>query len=230
MPAFFLTSSDMNIRFGDCRLDTDSRQLFRKAEPVPLSPKAFELLKLLVEERPRALSKDELLERVWPGVFVSPVSLARVISEVRRGVGDRARPGRTIRTVYAFGYAFAADAAEEGRADEPRSAATVSGCWLACRGQEFALTEGAHVLGREPGLAIQLDSPKVSRRHARLVLRDGRATLEDLDSKNGTFVRGVRISAPVTLEPGDAIRIGKFTLTFGVSAGLPPTEWDSELL
>jgi DNA-binding winged helix-turn-helix (wHTH) protein len=66
----------MRMRFCDCRLDTDARQLFRNAQPVPLSPKAFQLLKLLIEQRPRALSKDELLERVWPDVFVSPVSLA----------------------------------------------------------------------------------------------------------------------------------------------------------
>jgi DNA-binding winged helix-turn-helix (wHTH) protein len=219
----------MTIRFGDCRLDTASRQLFRKADAVALSPKAFELLKLLVEERPRAMSKDELLERVWPGVFVSPASLARVVNEIRRGVGDRAKPGRTIRTVYAFGYAFAADAVEDGLAGAPRATATAAGCWLAGRGREFALTEGAHFLGREPGLAIRLDSPKVSRRHARLVVRNGRATLEDLDSKNGTFVRGLRISTPVTLAHGDAIRIGGFTLTFGVSAGLPPTESETEL-
>jgi DNA-binding winged helix-turn-helix (wHTH) protein len=226
MRAFPVTRG-MNVRFGDCRLDTSARLLFRKADAVPLSPKAFELLKLLVEERPRAVSKDELLERVWPGVFVSPSSLARVINEIRRGVGDRARPSRTIRTVYAFGYAFAADAAEEGLEDEPRSAAGIRGCWLAGGGREFALTDGTHFVGREPGLAVHLDSPKVSRRHARLVLRDGHATLEDLDSKNGTFVRGIRISTPVALEPGDAIQIGKFTLTFGVSAGLPPTESES---
>ena len=214
----------MRIRFGDCRFDTDARQLFRKSETVPLSPKAFELLRVLIEQRPRALAKDELLDRVWPGVFVSPASLARVINEIRRGVGDRTRTNRIIRTLHGFGYAFVAEGEEDTPPDRSRSSATVCTCWLSCGRREFALTEGEHIVGREPGLTIRLDSPKVSRRHARLRLRDGRASLEDLDSKNGTFVRGIRISAPVTLEPGDPIRIGRFRLTFRVSTGLPPTE------
>jgi DNA-binding winged helix-turn-helix (wHTH) protein len=213
----------MRMRFCDCRLDTDARQLFRNAHPVPLSPKAFELLKLLIEHRPRALSKDELLERVWPGVFVSPASLARVINEIRRAVGDPARVGRIVRTVYAFGYAFAADAEEEGPA-EPMPATAVARCWLTCQGREFVLADGEHIVGRDPGLAIWLDSPKVSRRHARVVVHEGRATLEDLRSKNGTFVRGIRIEEPETLAHGDTIRVGEFRLTFHVTARLPPTE------
>ena len=219
-----IMGATMRVQFGGCRFDTDARQLFRNTEAVPLSPKAFELLKLLIEQRPRALSKDELLDRVWPGVFVSPASLARVINEVRRGVGDRTRASRTIRTVHGFGYAFAAEADEDAPADQRRPSAVVSACWLSCGRREFALTDGEHLMGREPGLAIRLNSPKVSRRHARLILRDGQARLEDLDSKNGTFVRGIRISESVTLAAGDAIRIGRFKLTFRVSAGLPPTE------
>jgi DNA-binding winged helix-turn-helix (wHTH) protein len=214
----------MKVRFGDCWFDTDARQLTRATRVVSLSPKAFELLKLLVEERPRAVSKDELLERVWPGVFVSPASLARVVNEIRRSVGDRGRTGQVIRTVHAFGYAFAADV----HADEPDQRLTppagVPACWLAGQGREFVLTDGEHIIGREPGLTIRLNSPKVSRRHARVVVARGRTTIEDLDSKNGTFVRGVRIAGPVTLENGDAVRVGRFRLTFGVPAGLPPTE------
>jgi hypothetical protein len=81
----------VRICFGECLLDTDARQLHRRAREVRLSPKAFELLKLLVEARPRALSKTELLDRIWPGVFVSGASLARVVNEVRQGIGDPAR-------------------------------------------------------------------------------------------------------------------------------------------
>ena len=60
----------MKLRFGDCTLDIETRRLFRGDEEVHLSPKAFELLRLLIQHRDRALSKAELLEHVWTGVSV----------------------------------------------------------------------------------------------------------------------------------------------------------------
>ena len=212
----------MRVRFGDCVLDADARQLVRGGRHVALSLKAFATLKLLVEQRPRALSKSEILDRVWAGVFVSDASLARVINEIRRGVGDRARSGLVIRTVHAFGYAFAADVEEVTPVPLVLSGGT-DHCWLDCAGREYTLVDGEQIIGREPGLAVRLDSPKVSRRHARVVVREGRATLEDLGSKNGTFVRGARIRQAVAIQPGDVIRIGGFRLTFHRSAELSAT-------
>jgi len=81
----------VKVRFADYHLDTDARQLFERSRSVHLSPKAFEFLKVLVENRPRALSKQELLDRVWPGVFVSDASLARCVSEIRDAIGDHSR-------------------------------------------------------------------------------------------------------------------------------------------
>lgn len=213
----------MQIRFAGCTLDTDGRRLLRGRGEVHLSPKAFELLKLLVEQRPRAVSKAELLERVWPGVFVSDASLARVINEIRRGVGDRARVGGLIRTVHAFGYAFEGLVDDDGAVG--RSGVSVPvGCWFVCQGREYPLADGEHIVGREPGLTIRLDSPKVSRRHATVTVHGTRATVEDLGSKNGTFVRGLRIARVVTLVAGDAVRIGGFRLVFHVAAELTSTE------
>ena len=216
----------MKLRFADCRLDTDTRQLFHGAQEVHLSPKAFELLKLLVESRPRALSKAEMLERVWPDVFVSDASLARVVNEIREGVGDPARRPRIVRTVHRYGYAFASDVEEEA-GGAATSAPRAARCWLMCGSREFRLAEGEHVAGREPSVAIWLDSPKVSRRHARIVVNSDRATIEDLGSKNGTFVRDVRISAPTPLESRDEVRIGPFTLIFVVSGRPEETEPDA---
>src|SRR5262245_40061063 len=101
----------MTITFGDCRLDLGARRLFRGALEVHLSPKAFDLLKALVENRPRALSKTELLKCVWPGTFVSDASLARAVSEIREGVCDSAHDPRVVRTVHGYGYAFVAEVA-----------------------------------------------------------------------------------------------------------------------
>ena len=129
--------------------------------------------------------------------------------------------------MHGYGYAFAAAISEDSSrptvADGRRPT-----LWLTGRTRTFALSEGEHLIGREPAVTVCLDSPKVSRRHARIVVDDGRATIEDLDSKNGTFVRGVRLTAPAVLEPGDAIRIGPFTLIFRVSHALAVTETESE--
>lgn len=213
----------MKVRFGDCTLDDDARRLVRAGHERHLSPKAFELLRLLIADRNRALSKAELLERVWPGVFVSDASLARVVTEIREAVGESGRKACIIRTVHGYGYAFGATV----EAMEPRRTVpdqTDPRCWVVWRKRAFPLSEGKHIVGREPGVSVWLDSVKVSRHHARVVVNGLEATIEDLGSKNGTVVRGERIFEPVRLEAGDEIRIGPFTLGFRVARGQATTE------
>jgi DNA-binding winged helix-turn-helix (wHTH) protein len=205
------------IRFADCILDVDARRVVRNGGEVHLSPKAFELLQVLVQNRPRAVSKAELLDRVWPGVFVSDASLAKVVSKIREAIGH-CDDAPVLRTVHGYGYAFAATIDDERPRAESVKPLRQPVCWLFCGGREFPLHDGEHIVGREPNAAICLDSPKVSRRHARFVVHGRRATLEDLGSKNGSFVRGVRIVVATVLEPGDSARIGPFTLIFRVGA------------
>jgi hypothetical protein len=146
------------------------------------------------------------------------------VTEIREALGDRARGAHIVRTVHRYGYAFAADIEDEGLRDTVANTPARPTCWLTWRKRVFGLTEGEHIAGREPDVGVWLDSSKVSRRHARLVVSGTRATIEDLGSKNGTFVRGARISAPATLEAGDDIRIGPFTLIFRVARGPVSTE------
>lgn len=103
----------MTHTFGEFRLDPATRQVLRGSRAIPLSPKAFALLQLLLSEHPRAMSKRELFEKVWPGVFVSDATLASVVAELRRVLSDSARQPRYIRTVHRFGYAFCGKAIEE---------------------------------------------------------------------------------------------------------------------
>ena len=79
-------------------------------------------------------------------------------------------------------------------------------------------------MGREPGVAVRLDSPKVSRHHARLTVTGREVSIEDLGSKNGTFVRGVRIEEPTRLSPGNDIQIGPIKLIFRMVDALGGTE------
>ena len=74
--------------FGDFVLDLDAHELLRAGTPVSFSPKAFQLLGILVENHPRALSKTELQDRLWPGTFVVEKNLTNLVSEIREALGD----------------------------------------------------------------------------------------------------------------------------------------------
>src|SRR5262245_54845952 len=183
----------MRIRFGEFLLDLDGRQLFRENEPVHLWPKAFDLLKLLVESRPRALSKTELFERLWPETFVSEATLASLVAELRRTLGDTAHDSRFVRTVQAFGYAFSGEAIELAQRTGPTAPLDV-GYWVVWEAGQAALSLGENILGRDRDVAVWLDSPTVSRHHARILISGDQVMLEDLASKNGTYMRGERIT------------------------------------
>ena len=97
------------IRFGDCVYDREVRELRRAGQAVPLTPRAFELLGLLLESRPRVLGKNDLRDRLWPDSFVSDTSLAKLVTELRQAIGDDARDPRFIRTVHRHGYAWSGE-------------------------------------------------------------------------------------------------------------------------
>src|SRR4030042_2904962 len=100
----------MRLRFADAVLDPEARELRRGARPAPLPPRALRLLTLLLERRPRPVSQRELRDALWPDTHVGYTSLAQVVTEVRRAIGDRAGVDRLIRTGRRFGYAFVAPA------------------------------------------------------------------------------------------------------------------------
>jgi DNA-binding winged helix-turn-helix (wHTH) protein len=197
-------------RFGEFTLDTDTRQVLGADGELHLSPKAYELLTILVESRPRALSKQALYERLWPATFVSEVNLATLIAEIREALGDDARKPRFIRTAHRFGYAFCGATEDALRGD----AAEATFCWLLMGGRRLPLRLGENILGREPEDGINLDSPTVSRRHARISISGTDAVLEDLGSKNGTFVGEEPVSTAVPLKDGDEIRTGSVVCRF----------------
>ena len=199
----------MRIRFGDCVLDSETRELTRADGPVHVSPKAFQLLEVLIRRRPKAMSKEQLHELIWPNTFVSDTALTTIVKEARAAIGDDARAPRFIRTLPAFGYAFRGDAREDGR-----PAGSGPYCRLVSEGVEVTLREGENILGRGPESVMWLEHDTVSRHHARIRVQDGKALLEDLSSKNGTFLREKSIEGPVELRDGDEIRLGAVALRF----------------
>jgi DNA-binding winged helix-turn-helix (wHTH) protein len=202
----------MRLHFGDYRLDTEARSLFRSDQVIHLTPKAFGLLALLVESRPKALSKPDLLRALWPDSFVSEGSLANLVTEVRTALGEGARASRYIRTVHRFGYAFSEEAWEDlAYAVTLERRASLR---LVLPEGELELLEGENRIGRARDCRVRLDSASVSRYHARILVAAGEATIEDLGSKNGTSVGEVRLLAPRRLTDGDSIRVGAIAMSF----------------
>ena len=215
----------MQVSFGAFVLDLDSRELRRGAEAVRLSPKAFQLLEILVTNRPKALSKADLQDRLWPDTFVVEKNLANLVGEIRDALGDDSSNSQFIRTVHRFGYAFRDVALELGTTRTARVSGGASFLLKWERGRE-RLDEGGHILGRDPDADVFLNQPGVSRRHARLTITAGQATIEDLGSKNGTFVGDQRVAGVRTLHDGDVVGVGPVKLTFSVLQALHSTETD----
>jgi DNA-binding winged helix-turn-helix (wHTH) protein len=202
------------IHFGEFALDPERRELFRHDRALHLQPKAFELLALLVEQRSRVVSKDEIRRHLWPGRSAPDSSLARVVSELRATLGDETRRPRIVRTVHSIGYTLLDEGAEPEKRPTKRP-----WCRLAWGSRRIALVEGENAIGRASDGLVVIDSTRVSRLHARIVVVDGRATLEDLGSKNGTFVDGRRLEAPLELRDGDEIEVGPARLLFELRGG-----------
>lgn len=114
----------MQLRFGDCVLDPDRRELRRASEAVPIGPQVFDLLLHLVENRARVVSKDDLLEAVWGGRIVSESTITSHINAARTAIGDTGHDQRIIRTIPRKGFRFVAEVAE---AEAPGTAAVAGG-------------------------------------------------------------------------------------------------------
>jgi DNA-binding winged helix-turn-helix (wHTH) protein len=208
--------------FASFALDTATRQLLRDGQEVSLSPKAFLLLLLLVVNRDRAMSKEELHQSLWPSTFVLETNLASLIAEIRRALADDAAKPRFVRTIHRFGYRFVGQVDESGAASAEGLAAAKY--WLAWELRQVPLTEGSHIIGRGTDAAIWIDAPGVSRHHARIVIQGDEAMIEDLGSKNGTYVAGERVTIARRLDDGDQIRLGSVVVKFRIPSLSAATE------
>jgi DNA-binding winged helix-turn-helix (wHTH) protein len=203
----------VKVRFGEFLLDTDTRQLFRDGTEVHLQPKTFELLELLVRSRPKALSKREIRGQVWPETVVGEASLTVAVAELRAALADDAKEPRFVRTVYGFGYAFAGETDPGKTAPQAAAAPAPRLLW---EKRVIPLLEGDNVVGRDEGVTVRIDAPGVSRRHACIRVAGGHATIEDLGSKNGTYVADQPdpIAGPTPLDDHERLRLGRVLLVF----------------
>jgi DNA-binding winged helix-turn-helix (wHTH) protein len=170
-----------------------------------LSLKAQQLLRLLILARPRALSREELYDALWPSTFVCETNLASIINEVRRALGDDARASQYIRTVHGCGYAFSGEIVFG-------LAMNFVVATLQCENQNHPLYEGENLVGRGQECRVVIAVNTISRRHALIMVCDDGLSIRDLASKNGTYVDGQLIGRlPVMVTDGAEIAFGDIT-------------------
>jgi DNA-binding winged helix-turn-helix (wHTH) protein len=206
----------MPVHFGPFVLDPETRQLRRDGGEVHLTPKAWELLELLVRSRPRAMSKTAIRQQLWSNAQVGKGSLTVLNAELRTALGDDARHPSWIRTVQRYGYAFVGEASDgpAGRPGDTAAPTPHAVPRVVWGSRVLPLVEGDNVMGRDEDVAVRIDAPGISRRHALIRVEGREGTLEDLGSKNGTYLRGQRLVSPVALEDGDVFVLGEVALVF----------------
>jgi DNA-binding winged helix-turn-helix (wHTH) protein len=210
----------MRFTFGSVRVDGGARTVSNAAGTVHLTTKALDLLLLLLEFRLSVVSKDQIYERLWPGTFVTESSIQTLIHEIRDAIDVPGDPS-WIRTVRGVGYCFEGHVVASG----PPAAAPTShpAAWLVGDSIRVPLHAGENTVGRAGEGIIEIDAPTISRRHARIAIGDS-VLLDDLGSKNGTWLDGERVVESRTVPDGATVRLGSMTFTFRLARPPKPTE------
>lgn len=200
------------VRFGEFEFDPAQGDLRRLGRRITIQEQPLKLLEMLVARAGQLVTRQELWHCLWPEAFVDfDNGLNNAVSRLRTVLGDSAATPRFVETMGRRGYRFI------GAIQLGRDAADPSPvrAWLIGQGERVALKAGVNILGRRAPDVVELLSPTVSRRHARITIGDD-TMIEDLGSKNGTFVEERRVSRPVRLTDGAQVRIGSVTLRFTV--------------
>ncbi len=228
-PRSRLSDDAVSYRFDRFVLDVDTRRLLEDGQELHLSPKAFDLLRLLIEGRERALARGDLHEQLWPETHVEDTNLAGLVAEIRRALGDSSDAPRYIRTMHRFGYWFIAVVSGVPPAIARQPAKGPIRYWLIWDRRQIPLFDGENIIGRAPDAAVWLEAPGVSRHHALIRLDVGQAWIEDLGSKNGTYVEGERLTAPFELADGHQIRISSVVMVFRIPPPAASTDTVGDL-
>ena len=206
------------FQVGDWLVEPDRSRVSRGGSSVPLEIRMMQVLVYLAERAGAVVSRRELFDVVWATEFVSDNALTHAVAEIRKALGDSARTPAYIETVQRRGYRLIAPV--KGLAPGALGARQAAG-WLISGASAHPLRPGEIVIGRGLDADIRVESPKVSRHHARIVVEGGQAVLEDLGSTNGTSVNGVRLESPRVLAHGDEIEIGHRAQVFRFACSSP---------
>lgn len=213
--------------FGEFLYDPLNRTLSRGEEEIAMTPKTRDLLALFLENPKRLLTRQTISDRLWPDAAVTDDALRFQVAELRKALGNETQA--FLRTIPREGYRWEAEIRREEKAGASAGQLNREPCYrLFLESREVGLEEGENLIGRDSDTTVWIDHTSVSRHHARICVTGERVTLEDLESKNGTFLRGERIERPLSLSDGDTIRIGRVSMTFRVLSRVVSTETEEE--
>ena len=197
-----------SFRLGEWVVEPTLDRITLDGREVRLRPRAMDVLTVLALAAGKLVSKRELIDDVWRTEYVGDHALTQVVAELRAALGDDARNPSFIENIPRRGYRLVATVTPLADSSVASRGATVP-FRLETNDGNRPLTQGSNVIGRTEDADIRLDRTEVSRCHAMITVQGTTAVIEDLGSKNGTFVNGCQITDPTPLVNGDEIWIGR---------------------
>jgi DNA-binding winged helix-turn-helix (wHTH) protein len=196
------------FHLGEWLVEPTLDRISRDGHHVRLRPRAMEVLICLAQESGKLASKQNIIDAVWRTEFVSEHALTQVIAELRAALGDDARNPTYIENIPRRGYRLVAVVTPVAASVPPARDASLP---FKLQGEDcdHPLIQGPNIIGRTDDADIPIDRTEVSRCHARIFVSGTTATIEDLGSKNGTYLNGERLEQPTLLNNGDEIWIGR---------------------
>ncbi len=214
------------FQLGEWLVDPDLGRLTRGATTVHVELRVMDVLVYLAIHTSELVTRKELIDSVWGTEFISDNTLTHAIAELRSALEDDAKNPTYIETLHRRGYRLLARVGDPG-SKESGNTAERSIMTVVDGDRRVRLGIGENIIGRLPWATVTIESLQVSRRHARIVVDDESAILEDLGSKNGTRLNGRPVNRPSTLSDGDKISLGSHVVGIHFSANTIRAEEDT---
>ena len=210
------TTGRAPFQIGDWLVEPDLDRISRGDERRTIRPRVTELLVALSHRSGELAATQYLVDAVWGTEFVTVNALTQLVAELRRALDDDPKNPRYVETIPRRGYRLIAPFTPPGRSNRPDHPGELHFVLVDEDGAEVVLDPGESIIGRSPDATIRVDVPEISRHHVRIVVGGPTATIEDLGSKNGTYLRGRRIEGTVEIGNADEIQIGADLARFRV--------------
>jgi DNA-binding winged helix-turn-helix (wHTH) protein len=219
-------SKRRSFQLGHWMVEPTLDRISRDGHEARLRPRAMDVLTTLALASGKLLSKRDLIDAVWRTEFVSDHALTQVIAELRAALGDDAQNPSFIENIPRRGYRVVADVIPVADSVAPGGGASLP-FKLQAEDGDHPLIQGLNVIGRTADADICIDQTEVSRCHAKITVQGTTAMIEDLGSKNGTFVNGRQLDGPAALRNGDDIWIGRSVARFRFLIEGEPTKTEA---
>ncbi len=218
--------SGRTFRLGEWVVEPDLGRLTRGGATIVLELKVMDVLLCLARKPGELVTRLDLIDTVWATEVISDNTLTHAIAELRSALGCDAMNPSYIETVHRRGYRLLVGASEP---DDTQTAAAGQSSlfFVVCGDRSVRLAIGGNLIGRLPWATVTIDSVQVSRRHAQIDVDDSTALLEDLGSKNGTYLNGCQLENPANLAHNDRIGLGSHVIVLKLATTVPTEEGDT---